>query len=402
MTKPVRVLHVMDTLEGGGSQRWLWEIVRGAQPDVEHRVITAYSDGGNYVWAARLREAGLYQQPPATGLLAALDRRLHGRAALGPGLPRKAIGALWLLQSFLTGARTTWHAVRTFRPTVIHAHGYLGYVLGVGAAVLSRRPVVHTVPALTAQMIETRSAWLPWLYGRTHRAVRRYFTSMPSEQRAVGIPAAKLYMIPGAIDLAATEAARSDRASLRARVLRSFGIPAGSRVLLHVGRMHRSKGQDHAIAAMPALPADVHLILLGHGPTQDEMMRTVRALGLADRVHFAGYQDDPLPFYAAADLYLRISTLEGDNMSSLLAFAMELAVVAFDTGAETDLLPLVGNGVRVPAGATAELTAAIASLLDRPEERAAMAARGLRYAHEELDVRRTIADYHRFYRELSV
>src|SRR6185295_20106023 len=62
-SRPVRVMHIIDTLGSGGSERLVWDIVRLSDPErVTHRVVTFFSDGhfGPFVYAERLRELGAY------------------------------------------------------------------------------------------------------------------------------------------------------------------------------------------------------------------------------------------------------------------------------------------------------------------------------------------------------
>ena len=45
-TRPLRVLHIIDTLGGGGSERLVFDIVRlSDQTRVKHRVATIFRDG---------------------------------------------------------------------------------------------------------------------------------------------------------------------------------------------------------------------------------------------------------------------------------------------------------------------------------------------------------------------
>src|SRR5215207_8751950 len=62
-TRPVRVLHIIDTLGGGGSERLVWDIVRLSDPTrVKHRVVTIFADGYlvPFVYAKALSELGAY------------------------------------------------------------------------------------------------------------------------------------------------------------------------------------------------------------------------------------------------------------------------------------------------------------------------------------------------------
>src|SRR5436190_18247082 len=58
----VRVLHIIDGLGGGGSERWVYDIARlsdGARTC--HRVVTVHPDLGRFVYAERLGELGAYR-----------------------------------------------------------------------------------------------------------------------------------------------------------------------------------------------------------------------------------------------------------------------------------------------------------------------------------------------------
>jgi glycosyltransferase involved in cell wall biosynthesis len=51
----VRVLHVIDSLNGGGSERLLWDIVRLSESTrLRHRIVTVYPDNHRFVYAERL------------------------------------------------------------------------------------------------------------------------------------------------------------------------------------------------------------------------------------------------------------------------------------------------------------------------------------------------------------
>src|SRR5215510_4906001 len=73
-TRQLRVLHIIDTLGGGGSERLLWDIVRlSDQVKVKHRVATVFPEGYLVapVYTEPLRQLGAYgtkgRQRPQAG-----------------------------------------------------------------------------------------------------------------------------------------------------------------------------------------------------------------------------------------------------------------------------------------------------------------------------------------------
>src|SRR6266545_1431852 len=70
----IRVLHISDTLGGGGIERLIWDLVRLSDPQrVTHRVVTFFPDGyfGPFVYADRLHRAGAYRGPAENGTIRA-------------------------------------------------------------------------------------------------------------------------------------------------------------------------------------------------------------------------------------------------------------------------------------------------------------------------------------------
>ncbi len=63
--------------------------------------------------------------------------------------------------------------------------------------------------------------------------------------------------------------------------------------------------------------------MLGGGSQEKEVRQFVDAKGLADRVHFYGYQDNNAlsKYYQAADLYLSASHIDGSSVALLEAMA---------------------------------------------------------------------------------
>ena len=109
-----------------------------------------------------------------------------------------------------------------------------------------------------------------------------------------------------------------------------------------------------------------------------------RELGAAAHVHLAGFHANPLPYYAAADIYLRTPIFEADNLSSYQAMALAVPVVGFDTGAETELLRQVGHGIIVPNRDPSALAKAAADILTLPDAGRSLGERGREYCQKHL------------------
>jgi len=87
-------------------------------------------------------------------------------------------------------------------------------------------------------------------------------------------------------------------------------ISAG-RVVLGVGRLVAQKRWDRLVAALPALPADVTLTILGDGPMRARLIDQATAVSVVDRLHLPGHVADPRPAMAATRVVALTSAFEG-------------------------------------------------------------------------------------------
>jgi len=79
------------------------------------------------------------------------------------------------------------------------------------------------------------------------------------------------------------------------------------------GRLHKQKGFDALIAALPRLemPYDWRLDIWGKGEEHEALQALIDANNLGDKVKLMGHSQAPWPHYAAADCFLMPSRWEG-------------------------------------------------------------------------------------------
>jgi glycosyltransferase involved in cell wall biosynthesis len=283
-----------------------------------------------------------------------------------------------------------------FRPDVIHGHTFHGFTLGLFAKLVFKRPVVYFIPALFSQLEDVEMGWLPRQYERFHPWVDRFFTAHRSELLGKGVPASKISPIDGLVDLEAVERVKGERERHRTEIRRALSIAKDSLIALSVGRLHSSKGHEYAVEALPSLTKafpNLHWIAIGAGTLSERraLEERARALSVSEHAHLPGFIDEPLPFYAAADIYLRTPVYESDNLSSYQAMAMGLPIVGFETGREAELTGKVGNGMLVPLRDAVALSCAAEQILRLPDRGRALGELGAAYCHAHLDSRRFVS-----------
>ena len=419
-TRPLRVLHILDTLGGGGSERLVFDIVRLSDEErVRHRVVTIFPEGYMVppVYAEPLRILGAYGgKAPVQGAGAGAGEAPVTRPRkLPPGL-KKPITPLWNFAYSIRQQlnRTAAHIPSTFnipaeffrfKPDVIHTHGFYGFKYGLLFKTLFRRPVVHMVPALFSQMEAQGTGWLANYYRRFHRLVDCFAldAGYVTELTGIGVPARKLLEIHGTLDLETIASVKAESERHRLEVRNRLGIPSDALIALSVGRLDPTKGHSYALEALPLMREqlpNLHWVLLGEGPFRPELEKRIKELGVEEHAHLIGFDPAPLPYYAAADVYLRTTTLEGENISSRQAIAMGLPTVGFDSGCETDLIARLGHGILVANADPAALAGATCQILSLPDRGAAMGARGVDYCNTHLGIQKLVDDLMSIYSQL--
>ena len=120
----------------------------------------------------------------------------------------------------------------------------------------------------------------------------------------------------------------------RERIRAQWQVPDGAPLLGHVGRFSKQKnhlGLLDIFAAVHRREPDARLALLGAGPLEGEVRARADALGLADRVIFAGVRGDTAACYAAMDAFLLPSLFEGLPVVLVEAQAAGLPCFVSDT-----------------------------------------------------------------------
>lgn len=104
-------------------------------------------------------------------------------------------------------------------------------------------------------------------------------------------------------------------------------------VIINAGRFKKQKGQWYLIRAfkkvLDNIP-DVRLIFLGDGKLQGYAETLANELGIKDKVHFLGYQKNPLKFMSRATVFAFPSLWEGYPVALVEALICKVPIVSAD------------------------------------------------------------------------
>lgn len=153
-------------------------------------------------------------------------------------------------------------------------------------------------------------------------------------------------------------------ADLRSR----HALPSTDLIAMYHGRLDPEKGLDPLLEAMSSLrDRRLQLLLVGRGSDEytARLKQQARTLGIADRLHFAGFQSEVLPYVAAADFGVLPSTVQEACLLSAQEYMSQgIPVVTTDNGGQREYLRHGENSLLVPPGDPTALANAMARLAD--------------------------------------
>lgn len=177
--------------------------------------------------------------------------------------------------------------------------------------------------------------------------------------------------------------------------------PADPVRLISVGRAVEKKGYDDLLHALAALPPELHwrFVHIGGGELAKRLEALAGELGLAGRIDWLGARSQAEVFrrYGEANLFVLASRIAGDGdrdgLPNVLMEAQSqgLPCLATDLGAIPELIEDGVTGRLVPPGDRATLTAALASLIADPAERARLGEAGCRHVRARFSMEAGIA-----------
>ncbi|MDP8224178.1 MAG: glycosyltransferase [Candidatus Lernaella stagnicola] len=193
-----------------------------------------------------------------------------------------------------------------------------------------------------------------------------------------GVPAEKIRVIYGGVD---TDRFRP-QPDLREVVRNELGLPADAQVSVVAANLVRQKGHGDYLKAAALLKQDhpaLYHVFAGGGD-QSDLQAKAAALGVADRVVFAGFRTDMERVYAACDFSV-MPSFAGEGVSGVLreAMACGLPVITTDVGGNAELVVHEKYGLVTPVRDPEALAGAMAGLVKNPAYSQALAAAGRRF-----------------------
>jgi glycosyltransferase involved in cell wall biosynthesis len=145
---------------------------------------------------------------------------------------------------------------------------------------------------------------------------------------------------------------------------RPYQKPAGRKIVLAIGRLELYKQTDRLVSALPLLPPEFELVIIGNGPLRPRIQELASRLGQPQRLRLLDHvpQEELLSWYRSADVFASLSRRESFGLTLLEAAVAGAAIVASDIAAHQEVggfLPPGHITFVSPDCVAAELSAAI-------------------------------------------
>jgi len=188
---------------------------------------------------------------------------------------------------------------------------------------------------------------------------------------ALGIPAAKLSLIPNGVSLDQSRLSAVDRDAIR----RKWGLHNAAVCIGFVGRLAIQKSPQTLVRSFAAMlertTVPVRLVMIGDGPLESSVRQLASELNVSCRISWLG-ACDARPLMGAFDMLALTSVSEGHPLVVLEAMACGLPIVATRVGGISETVQHGLNGFIAPVRGVQEIAAALEILVNDPELRGRM------------------------------
>lgn len=180
-------------------------------------------------------------------------------------------------------------------------------------------------------------------------------------------PQERIETLYNRVDVDALKAQQVERYPAR----QHLGLADNAWVVGNVGRLHPDKDQATLLRgfarALPRLPHNSLLAILGKGRLEEDLKDLARELGIADRVLFLGQVPDARRYFKAFDVFALTSDHEPFGMVLLEAMVAGVPLISTAGGGAGEIVE--GLGILFPLGDDAALGEGLRhlSVLDREQ-----------------------------------
>lgn len=302
--KRINVLHVIGTMDRGGAETFLMNVLRNIDSDKFRFVFLCFGD----------------------------DPFDYEQEAVSLGASIRRIPPINIKKHFIRNVTNVIKIIKEEKIDILHAHMYYLSVYSIVAASCAgvKTRIVHSH---NTRADDHPSFIKILIYKISSLLINALSTNRVACGRDAGISlfGGKSYtVINNGIDLQDFAYNHNSRAKIR----KELQITNNDTVLLSVARFYEQKNHTFLIdiyAEYIKYNAKSKLVLVGDGPLRGAIEKKIKRFGITQNVIFAGKRSDTSDFYSAADIFVFPSLYEGLPVTLVEAQANGLRCLISDT-----------------------------------------------------------------------
>ncbi|HUP79385.1 MAG TPA: glycosyltransferase [Pirellula sp.] len=333
------ILHLIPTLEGGGAERQL-SMLAEEQRNLGMVVHIGVRRGG--VHEQSLKKTGVIVH--ALGDYRSLSPSLFLNIVTLIRKTKPEIVQTWLPQMDFVGGLS---ALCCGVPWIISERTSAAYYKFTTPLILCRRNLAHFSNAIVANSLGGLDYW----------------KKFPTKTN-------RTFLIPNAVDVDAIQ---------NAKVVRDCEAITNQREILVVGRLVPEKAAEAVVRAMLLVPPNlnVHLRVIGDGPTAHDLKVLIVELELQHRVSLSPFRPDWWGLLKTVSILISMSRFEGQPNVVLETMASGCPLIVSDIPAHREILD-AESAIFVPLDSSAGVADAIVSHFSDPASSAKRAENALK------------------------
>jgi len=372
----IKVLHSVLSLETGGLENGVVNLVNSAPPDIQVDVLC-------------LR---------ARGELAERITHPHAKIILSPYIQTNDY-------SIKASVLAHKQCLKNNSYDILHTHGWSTMLSGAIASYWHRYGFIRSRPLIVngEHGVFYADHW------RRRLMQKILFQSIDANlavsadlglrmEQAFGLKAKTFHPILNGVQLD-----KFNQNPLNGKALRnSIGCSPEDLIIGSVGRLVAIKNYPLLIKAFAQLyqtSPQLYLVLCGDGEARPMLEDLVDELGIAQRVHFTGRVDNVSEWMQVFDIFALSSFMEGLPNTLLEAMASGVPAIVTDVGGSREVMPPNG-GVLVPSDDLPAYINGLNVLVNSSQNRDSVSKIARQYVESELSIHAMAENYYNFYRGL--
>lgn len=245
---------------------------------------------------------------------------------------------------------------------IIHAHLFPTLYWVAFAAKLTSKPIVYTEHS-TSNRRRGKTYWRP-IEKFIYDVYKKIISISPQTQSNLKLwlsarsDDSKFIVIENGVNL--------DDYKNASKLDEITGLPGKNKIVLMVSRFNKSKDQETVIRCIPLVKdKSVHFVFVGDGPNRSFCENLVVSLNITSRVHFLGVRSDIPQLVARSYFGIQSSNWEGFGLTSVEFMAGRKPIIASNVDGLKQVVE--SAGFLFEAGDEKELSFLIDILLENKE-----------------------------------